>query len=97
MKRKMIRIGGVNTNSVIAGHRGYAKADMFRNIQKLQVGDSIYITNPWETLTYKMVETKVILPTDIRQVCIQDGKDMVTLISCEHHTRRYVVYCERVV
>ncbi len=57
------------------------------------------MTNSWETLTYKVVETKVILPTDTQEVLIQDDRDLMTLITCHplgDNTHRYVVYCERV-
>ena len=44
-------IGGENTNCVIAAHRGYSKAPMFRDIQILKKGDVIFIHNLWERLT----------------------------------------------
>lgn len=90
---------GVSTNCVIAGHRGYRKADMFRHLDELQVGDQVIITNLWETLTYEVVETKVIVPTDFDQVLIQDGRDLLTLSTCHpyrYNYQRYIVYCERV-
>lgn len=92
-------IGGENTNCVIAAHRGYSGAAMFRDIEKLQVGDEVFLTNLWETLTYRVVETKVIRPNDVREVLIQPGRDLVTLITCHpyrHNYQRYVVYCERI-
>lgn len=92
-------IGGENTNCVIAGHRGYQGIPYFREIEKLQLGDYIYITNPWETLTYEVTEIKIIDPDASDQILIQDGKDMVTLLTCHpyrsHGKYRYVVYCER--
>ena len=92
-------IGGENTNCVIAGHRGYQGIPYFREIEKLQLGDHIYITNPWETLTYEVTEFKIIDPDASDQILIQDGKDMVTLLTCHpyrsHGKYRYVVYCER--
>ena len=45
-------IGGANTNCVIAGHRGYGGASYFRYIDKLQIGDTVTITNLWGQLTY---------------------------------------------
>jgi len=72
---------------------------MFRDIEALQIGDKVYITNFWDTLVYEVAETKVILPADIQQIYIQEGRDMVTLITCHPYTKnyqRYVVYCERV-
>ncbi len=92
-------IGGENTNCVIAAHRGYSGAAMFRDIEKLELGDEIYIENFRETLTYKVAEIRVIDPTDIGQVLIQEGRDLVTLVTCHpyrHNYQRYVVFCERV-
>lgn len=100
LSQTSLPIGGENTNAVIAAHRGYSTAAMFRDIQKLQIGDEITITNLWETLTYRVTETRVIKPTDTQEVLIQEGRDMVTLITCHPYrvsTHRYVVYCERVV
>lgn len=92
-------VGGNNTNTVIAAHRGYSYAAMFRNIEDLKIGDEVVLTNYWETLTYKVAETKVILPTEIREIFIQENRELLTLITCHpyrHNYQRYVVYCERV-
>jgi sortase A len=91
-------IGGKNTNSVLAGHRGYARADMFRNIDRLEKGDEVVIRNFKETLKYKVTNTIIVLPTEIDKVLIQKDEDMVTLTSCHplgqnHH--RIIVFCER--
>lgn len=92
-------IGGSNTNSVIAGHRGYQGIPYFREIEKLEVGDKVYITNPWETLRYRVESIAIIDPYDNDAVKIQDGKDMITLVTCHpyrsHGKYRYVVYCIR--
>lgn len=91
-------IGGSNTNSVIAGHRGYRGAPYFRDIELLQVGDSVYVTNPWETLTYTVSGITVIDPYDFAATAIQPEKDMITLYTCHpyrsHGKCRYLVYCE---
>lgn len=92
-------IGGVNTNCVIAAHRGYSRTAMFRDIEALEVGDKIYIENFREKLTYQVTELRIIKPTDIDQLLIQEGKDMVTLVTCHpygYNYQRYVVFCERV-
>lgn len=94
-----IPIGGENTNSVIAGHRGWKRGKYFKQIEKLSVGDKVYITNPWGTLKYKVESIDIIKPTDSDKVKIQEGKDMVTLMTCHpyqsHGKYRYVVYCVR--
>lgn len=94
-----IPIGGGNTNSVIAGHRGYRGAPYFRDIEELSAGDAVYVTNPWETLTYRVESIDVIAPDDSDRVKIQEGRDMVTLLTCHpyrsHGKYRFVVYCVR--
>ena len=92
-------VGGINTNAVIAGHRGFSTAAMFRNIEKLELGDKVYLTNFRETLTYQVLEIKIITPNDIDAILIQEGRDLITLITCHpyrHNYQRYVVYCERI-
>jgi len=91
-------IGGENTNAVIAAHRGSSK-EMFRNIHKIKVGDEIIITNFRERLVYRAVESRIILPSDINDIKIQQDKEMLTLLSCDpigQSIHRYVLYCERV-
>ncbi len=64
----------------------------------MQIGDEIIIDNYWEQLKYNVYEIKVIYPTESEQVLIQEGKDMLTLITCHpyrNNYQRYVVYCRR--
>ena len=92
-------IGGVNTNCVIAGHRGWHGSDYFRHIDRLQAGDMVTITNLWETLTYAVVDMKIIQPDQVDKIKIQPGRDLLTLITCHPYAsggrQRLVVYCER--
>lgn len=91
-------IGGINTNSVIAAHRGFAKAAMFRNIEQIVIGDRITITNFREKLNYQVTDITIIAPSEIDRVLIQEGKDMVTLITCHPYRQnyqRYVIYATR--
>lgn len=92
-------IGGKNTNSVIAGHRGYHGAPYFREIERLKTGDKVYIKNPWEKLTYVVKNIKIVYPDDSDEIRIQQGKDMITLLTCHpyrsHGKYRYLVFCER--
>ena len=94
-----VPIGGTNTNAVIAGHRGYRGAPYFREIEKLKLGDTVTTENPWATLTYTVSEIQVIRPDDLSAVLIQEGRDMITLVTCHPYRSggkyRYVVYCDR--
>ena len=92
-------IGGDNTNCVIAGHRGWRGADYFRHIDRLQVGDTVKLTNLWETLTYTVADIQIIQPHEVEKIKIQQGRDLLTLLTCHPYAsggrQRYVVYCER--
>ena len=92
-------IGGDSTNCVIAGHRGWRGADYFRHIDRLQVGDTVTLTNLWETLTYTVADIQIIQPHEVDKIKIQQGRDLLTLITCHPYAsggrQRYVVYCER--
>lgn len=92
-------IGGINSNCVIAAHRGARTQEMFRNIQVLEKGDKIVIENFRERLTYEVCDIQVIEPSDVGSLLIQEGRDLVTLITCHPlgvSDHRYVVVCERV-
>ena len=93
-------IGGDNINCVIAGHRGWKGADYFRHIDRLQMGDTVTLTNLWETLAYTVTDIQVIQPHEVDKIKIQPNRDLLTLITCHPYAsggnQRYVVYCERV-
>ena len=92
-------IGGDSTNCVIAGHRGWKGADYFRHIDRLQVGDTVKLTNLWETLTYTVSDIQIIQPHEVDMIKIQQGRDLLTLLTCHPYAsggrQRYVVYCVR--
>ena len=100
LSQTSIPLGGNNTNAVIAGHRGYSGYPYFKEIELLEVGDEVTITNIWGTLTYVVTEIKIINPNDVNAILIQKGKDMITLLTCHPYASggkyRYLVFCERV-
>lgn len=99
MGETSLPLGKKNSNCVIAAHRGYEGIPFFREIERLRVGDSVIIKNPWQKLSYKVERIKIIRPDDTDSIKIQRGKDMVTLLTCHpyrsHGKYRYVVYCIR--
>ena len=100
LSQTSLPIGGANTNSVIAGHRGYGGASYFRYIDKLQIGDTVTVTNLWEQLTYRVAEIKIIYPYQVEEILIQPGRELLTLLTCHPYAsggkQRYLVICERV-
>ena len=100
LSQTSLPIGGENTNCVIAGHRGWNGAAHFRYVPDLAVGDIVTIRNLWETLTYVVVETKIIAPNDVDAIHIQEGRELLTLLTCHPYAsggkQRFLVICERV-
>ena len=99
LSQTSLPIGGENTNCVIAGHRGWGGASYFRYITELEAGDEVIITNLWGELRYTVVETKIIDPNDVKEILIQQDRELLTLLTCHPYASggkyRYVVYCER--
>lgn len=99
LSQTSLPIGGSNTNSVIAGHRGYSGAAYFRYVNELQPGDQVIITNPWDTLIYTVSEIQIISPNDVDAIHIQSDRDLLTLLTCHPYAsggkQRYLVICER--
>lgn len=93
-------LGGKNTNTVIAGHTGYVGRIFFDNLKNLKIGDEVTLTNYWEKLSYKVIETKVIRSDKSDGIFIEDGRDLLSMITCirgeNGNFDRYFVVCEAV-
>lgn len=93
-----VPIGGESTHSVLTGHTGLPSAELFTRLDELVVGDIFYIHVLNEVLTYKIYETKVILPDEIDELQITSGRDLITLVTCTPYgvnTHRLLVKAER--
>ncbi len=95
-----VPIGGMNTNAVIAGHRGWNGYPYFLHLDELQVGDFVYIDNIWALMKYEVVDIQIISPDDIDAIKIQEGRDLITLLTCHPPNtggrQRLLVFCEKV-
>lgn len=90
-------LGGDSENTAIAGHRGWRGSPMFRDIQLLQLDDPIYITTPWDTLTYRVCEIRIVTPEDNSWCKIQPGRTLISLMTCHpygQNYQRYIVFAE---
>ncbi len=94
-----VPIGGKSTHSVLTGHTGLPNAELFTRLDELGIGDIFYIHVLDDVLTYKVFETKVILPDKIDELQILNGKDYITLVTCTPYgvnSHRLLVKAERV-
>lgn len=93
-----VPLGEAPSNCVIAAHRSMRNAAMLRDIEKLSVGDEVRVNTVWQRLTYTVVEILIIDPTDLGEVAVQEGRDLVSLLTCHPYgssASRYLVRCER--
>lgn len=99
MGQTSLPIGGTNTNCVLAGHRGWNGAAYFLYVDRLIPGDTVTVTNLWETLNYKVSDIKVISPNDVEAIHIRPNRELLTLLTCHPPAsggkQRYLVFCER--
>lgn len=92
-------IGGKNSHTVLAGHRGMGLKAMFRNLDQLNIGDLFHIHTIEGKLTYKVYDVIVILPHETERLFIQEGKDLASLITCHPYranSHRLVIQGERI-
>lgn len=92
-------VGGSSTHAVLSAHSGMASSKLFSDIDQLAEGDTFYIHVLGEALAYKVDAIHTVLPTDTSQLQIEDGKDLVTLVTCTPfgvNTHRLLVRGHRV-
>ena len=92
-------VGGENTHAVLSAHSGMASSKLFSDIDQLEKGDVFYIHVLGDTLAYEVDAINTVLPTDTSLLQIEDGKDLVTLVTCTPfgvNTHRLLVRGHRV-
>ena len=82
MEGTSLPVGGESTHSVITGHRGLPSAELFTELDELEIGDKFYIKYIGGTLAYEVDQIKVVEPTDFSQITIEEGPDYLTLLTC---------------
>ena len=75
-------IGGPSTHSVITGHSALMKSRLFTDLPKLSVGDRFSVNVAGLKLNYEVDQVTTVLPSELQDLDIQEGKDYVTLITC---------------
>lgn len=99
LEASSLPVGGKSTHTLISGHRGLPSARLFTDIDKMKEGDTWTITVLNETLTYECDQIRIVLPDDLTELKIAEGKDYCTLITCTPYginTHRLLVRGHRV-
>ena len=92
-------VGGAGTHAVLSAHSGMASAKLFSDIDQLVKGDVFYIHVLGEVLAYEVEQIATVLPSDTSLLQIEDGQDLVTLVTCTPfgvNTHRLLVRGHRV-
>lgn len=92
-------VGGSSTHAVLSAHSGMASSKLFSDIDQLEKGDIFYIHVLGDTLAYEVDSINTVLPTDTSLLQIEEGKDLVTLVTCTPfaiNTHRLLVRGHRV-
>ncbi len=92
-------VGGESTHCVVSGHTGLPSALLFTNLSKLVEGDTFTMTTLDRTLTYQVDQIRIVLPDELDDLAIEEGKDYCTLVTCTPYgvnTHRLLVRGHRI-
>ena len=82
LENTTLPVGGPSTHAVISGHRGLPSAKLFTDIDQLVEGDTFMLQVLGRTLTYEVDQIRVVLPTELGNLVIEENMDYCTLVTC---------------
>ena len=93
-------VGGINTRTVVSGHRGLPNAKLFTRLDELVKNDLFYFKVGGKTLAYQIYKIEIVKKEEAPDVLgIEEGKDLATLITCTPYginTQRLILTGKRV-
>lgn len=75
-------VGGATTHAAISGHTGLPSAKLLTGLDTLEKGDTFAFHVLDRTYTYQVDKISVVLPNNLKNLDIADGKDYATVITC---------------
>ena len=75
-------VGGEGSHAVISAHRGLPSAALFTDLDQLEEGDYFFLSVLDDRLCYMVDHISVVEPSDTSGLAAEDGKDLVTLMTC---------------
>lgn len=75
-------VGGEGTHAVISAHRGLPSAALFTDLDKLEEGDTFFLSILDDTLCYEVDQITEVEPTETDALTAEEGQDLVTLLTC---------------
>lgn len=92
-------VGGKSSHCVLSGHRGLPSARLFTDLDQMEEGDTFILNILGHKLAYEVDQIKMVLPEEMSDLEIQEGKDLCTLVTCTPYginTHRLLVRGHRV-
>lgn len=92
-------VGGEGTHVVLSAHRGLPSAKLFTDLPELGEGDIFILTVLDRKMTYHVDQILTVLPTELEALEVEDGQDVVTLMTCTPYginTHRLLVRGHRI-
>ncbi|GAA3203209.1 class C sortase [Microbacterium terregens] len=92
-------VGGEDTHAVLTAHRGLASSTLFTNLDQVDEGDLFSIEVFGDVLTYRVISTQVVAPSETETLYPLVGEDLVTLVTCTPlgiNSHRILVTGERI-
>lgn len=74
--------GGENTHTVVSGHRGLPSARLFTDLDQLVIGDYFVLNVLDKMFTYEVDQILIVEPDETKDLLIENGKDLCTLVTC---------------
>ena len=99
LENTSLPVGGLTTHAVLSAHCGLPSARLFTDLHLLKQDSIFRIHVLDETLTYQVYDIETVEPDDSSSLFIQEGEDLVTLITCTPYgknTHRLLVHGRRI-
>lgn len=75
-------VGGESTHTVLTGHTGLSHAKLFTDLTEVKEGDIFFLYVMGERLAYQVDQIEVVLPSELDNLYVEQGKDLCTLVTC---------------
>lgn len=82
LKASSLPTGGESTHCVLSAHAGLPGKRLFSDLEQMEIGDLFYLKILDRTLCYRVDQILVAEPQELDALYIQDGEDLVTLMTC---------------
>lgn len=74
--------GDIGNHTIITGHTGLPTAQLFTDLDDMEVGDRFYLFILDQVFSYEIKNIYVVLPSETENLVAQADRDLVTLVTC---------------